>query len=64
MTRRIDKRGPWSFWDLGDFMKNFKVFSKTTVEDKEAETILDSGAGWLMLATCAFFISLSISLTG
>jgi hypothetical protein len=45
-------------------MNNFKVFTKNSSEEKEAEVILDSGPGWLMLATCAFFISLSISLTG
>jgi hypothetical protein len=48
----------------GDFMKHFKVLTRFRHEDKEAEAILSSGAGWLLLATCAFFISLSISLTG
>jgi hypothetical protein len=45
-------------------MKSFKKLRKYFRDKKEAETILDSGAGWLILATCAFFISLSISLTG
>ncbi len=45
-------------------MKHFKVLTRVRQEEKEAEIILSSGAGWLMLATCAFFISLSISLTG
>ena len=42
-------------------MNNFKVLSKDRDEEKEAETILDSGVDWLMLAACAFFISLSIA---